>query len=356
MKNELVAGIAFIASVLAICLLRPLCLKVGLVDHPDAVRKQHAAPTPLGGGLGILIGVLITSLLVPELRDGGFRSFLYALVPLLIVGLLDDIVETRALVRVIAQIVAAVLMAYEGGAVIRNLGELVAPGLPLVLHGWAVPFTLFCVVGVVNAINMSDGIDGLAGGVALVALGWFAVAGAMQGAVADTVLAVTFMGAVAGFLVFNLRHPLRARASIFLGDLGSLMLGFVLVWLSIRLTQAEHGGLPAMAAVWVLGLPLLDALSIIVWRLTQKRSPLSADQDHLHYVLLRAGLSQGQTVGILLLVAWLFGAIGIGAWRYGVPESVLFYGALSVYAVYLVVMTRVWKAMGTTQRVADAGK
>jgi UDP-GlcNAc:undecaprenyl-phosphate GlcNAc-1-phosphate transferase len=74
---------------------------------------------------------------------------------------------------------------------------------------------------------------------------------------------------------------------------------------------------------------------------------LSADEDHLHHVLLRAGLSPGQTVGILLLVAWLFGAIGIGAWRYGVPESVLFYGALSVYAVYLVVMARVWKAMGT---------
>jgi UDP-GlcNAc:undecaprenyl-phosphate GlcNAc-1-phosphate transferase len=313
-------------------------------------------PTPLGGGLGILSGVLITSLLVPELRDAGFRSLLYALVPLLVVGTLDDLVETRTLVRVFAQIAAAVLMAYEGGAVIRNLGALVAPNQLLALHGWAVPFTLFCVVGVVNAINMIDGIDGLAGGVVLVALGWFAVAGAMQGAVADTLLAVTFMGAVAGFLVFNLRHPLRARASIFLGDTGSMLLGCVLVWLSIRLTQVENGGLPAMAAVWVLGLPLLDTLSMIVRRLAQKRSPLSADEDHLHYVLLRAGLSPGQTVGILLLVAWLFGAIGIWAWRSGIPESVLFYAALTVYAAYLAVMYRVWKAMSKAKRVAGARK
>lgn len=345
MKIELAAAIAFVATVLAIYLLRPLCLKIGLVDHPDTVRKRHAVPTPLAGGLGILIGILMTSLLVPELRDAGFRPLLYALLPLLVVGLLDDFFETRTLVQVIAQAIAAALMAYMGGTIIRNLGALVSPNQLVVLHGWAVPFTLFCVVGVVNSINMIDGVDGLAGGVVLIALGWFAVAGAIHGAAADTLLAVTLMGAVAGFLVFNLRHPLRAHASVFLGDTGSMMLGFALVWLSVRLTQVETGGLPAMAAVWVLGLPLLDTLSMIVRRLAQKRNPLSADEDHLHHVLLRAGLSNGQTVGILLLVAWLFGAIGIGAWRSGIPESVLFYGALTVYAIYLIVMTRVWKAM-----------
>ena len=353
MKSEWAAVIAFSASVLAIYLLRPLFLKIGLVDHPDTVRKQHAVSTPLGGGLCILIGVLITSLLVPELRDAGFKALLIALVPLLVVGMLDDMVETRTLVRVVAQIAAGILMVHEGGAVIRNLGALVAPNQLVTLHGWAVPFTLFCVLGVVNAINMIDGIDGLAGGVVLVALGWFAVAGYMLGAIADTLLAVTCMGAVAGFLVFNLRHPLRARASIFLGDTGSMMLGFVLVWLSVRLTQVESGGLPAMAAVWVIGLPLLDTLAMIVRRLAQKRSPLSADRDHLHYVLLRAGLSPGQTVGVLLLVAWLFGAIGIWAWRAGIPESVLFYGALTVYAAYLMVMYRVWTA-NEPARVARA--
>jgi len=93
-----------------------------------------------------------------------------------------------------------------------------------------------------------------------------------------------------------------------------------------------------MAAVWVIGMPLLDTLSIIVRRLAQGRSPLAPDRDHLHYVLLRAGLSVGQTVSMLMLVGLLFGAIGIGAWRFGVADSVLFYGALSVYAVYLAVM------------------
>jgi len=124
----------------------------------------------------------------------------------------------------------------------------------------------------------------------------------------------------------------------------------------VRLTRVESGGMPPMAAVWVIGMPLLDTLSIIVRRVAQGRSPLSPDRDHLHYVLLRAGLSVRQTVSILMLVGLLFGAIGIGAWRFGVPDSVLFYGALSVYAVYLLVMIHVWKRMGTSEGAGNGTK
>ena len=356
MKSDFVALVTFIAAISATYFLRPICLKLGLVDHPDAIRKQHGAPTALGGGLGILAGVLIAALLVPEMREDGFRMFLTALVPLLVAGLWDDRFETRAAVRVIAQIIAAVLMVYEGGVVIRDLGELVDPVRSVELHRWAAPFTIFCVVGVVNSINMIDGLDGLAGGVVLVALAWFAVAGSIQGAAVDTALAVAFMGAVAGFLVFNFRHPIHDRASVFLGDTGSMMLGLILVWLAVRLTQAGKGGLPPMAAVWVIGMPLLDTLSIMVRRMAQGRSPLSPDRDHLHYVLLRAGLSVRQTVVVLMLVGLLFGAIGIGAWQFGVPDSVLFYFALLVYVVYLMVMSRVWKGMGALGASADARK
>ena len=152
------------------------------------------------------------------MRQDGLRSFLIALAPLLVAGLWDDRFEARALVRVIAQIVAGVLMVYVGGVVIRDLGMLVDPVNSVVLHGWAAPFTIFCVIGVVNSINMIDGVDGLAGGLVLVALGWFALAASIQGSAMDTALALAFMGAVAGFLVFNFRHPKRKRASVFLGS------------------------------------------------------------------------------------------------------------------------------------------
>ena len=353
MLAEFVAPVAFVAAISATYFLRPICLKVGLVDHPDAIRKRHAAPTPLGGGLGILAGILIAALLIPEMRQGELRSFLIALVPLLVAGLWDDRFEARTLVRVVAQIIAGTLMVYEGGVIIRELGELVDLANSLVLHAWAAPFTIFCVIGVVNSINMIDGLDGLAGGLVLVALGWFALAASLEGAAVDTGFAVAFMGAVAGFLVFNFRYPIHKRASVFLGDTGSMMLGLVLVWLAVRLTRAETGGMPPMAAVWVIGVPLLDTLSIIVRRVSRGRSPLAPDRDHLHYVLLRAGLSVRQTVSILMLAGLVFGAIGIGGWRFGVPDSVLFYGALSSYAVYLAVMHRVWKRMDAAEAAAN---
>lgn len=353
MIGEFVAPVAFVAAISATYALRPICLKVGLVDHPDAMRKRHAAPTPLGGGLGILAGILTAALLIPEMREDDVRSFLFALVPLLVAGLWDDFFEARTLVRVVAQMIAGVIMVYEGGVVIRDLGRLIDPVNSVMLHSWAVPFTIFCVIGVVNSVNMIDGLDGLAGGLVLVALGWFALAASMQGAAVDTAFSVAFMGAVAGFLVFNFRHPIRKRASVFLGDTGSMMLGLVLVWLAVRLTQVEPGRMPPMAAVWVIGVPLLDTLSVIVRRLAQGRSPLAPDRDHLHYVLLRAGLSVRQIVSILMLIGLLFGAIGIGAWRFGVPDRVLFYGALSVFAVYLVVMHYVWKRMGAADGVGN---
>jgi UDP-GlcNAc:undecaprenyl-phosphate GlcNAc-1-phosphate transferase len=352
MTIELIAPVAFVAAVSVTHFLRPVCLRIGLVDNPDSVRKHHAAPTPLGGGLGILAGILTAALLVPEMRQEGLGSFLYALVPLLVAGLWDDMYEARTRVRLIAQVAAGLLFVYQGGVVISELGALVEVGNPVVLHRWAPVFTIFCVIGVVNSVNMIDGLDGLAGGVALVALGWFALAASLQGASVDTAFALVFMGAVAGFLVFNFRHPKRSRASVFLGDTGSMMLGLALVWLSVRLTRVDSGGMPPMAAVWVIGLPLLDTLSVIVRRLSQGRSPLSPDRDHLHYVLLRAGLSVEQTVYALMLVGFAFGAIGIAAWRFDIPETLLFWGALWTYAVYLTVMIGVWKRLAAAEAAA----
>jgi UDP-GlcNAc:undecaprenyl-phosphate GlcNAc-1-phosphate transferase len=265
--------------------------------------------------------------------------------PLVAVGLWDDFSEARTLVRLIAQVLSALVMVYVAGVVVRDLGSLIHADHPVILHSWAVPLTIFCTVGAINAVNMIDGLDGLAGGVVLIALGWFAVAGAIVGDRFDTALAVVFMGAVAGFLAFNLRNPLRKQATVFLGDTGSMVLGFMLAWFSVRLTQVEGGGLMPMAAVWIIGLPLLDTLSVIVWRSVRGRSPLSADRNHLHYVLLRAGFSPRQTVAILLLVALAFGGFGVGVWLAGLPDSILFWGSLAVYAVYLAVMWRVWPAM-----------
>lgn len=334
--------VAFAVSALATHLLQPISLKVGLVDHPDEGRKQHEAPTSLAGGLGVLAGLVAAALLAPT--SGELNTQLLALLaaatPILVAGLWDDYAGSSVRLRLVAQLAAAVSMVFLGEVVVRDLGFLTGSGERVLLDAWAVPLTVICIVGAINALNMIDGLDGLAGGTALVALAWYAIVGANQGMVFEMMLAFMSMGAVGGFLVFNLRHPLRKRASVFLGDTGSMLLGLILVWLSISLTQGSQASFPAMMSVWVLGLPLLDTLSVMVVRVAQRRSPMSPDRNHLHHMLMRAGFNERQTVSLLLLAALGFGAIGVGAWQLGVPEPVLFYGSFTVYFIYLFAVSR----------------
>ena len=345
MITAFIALVAFGGTISAMYFLRPLCLKIGMVDHPDSGRKQHGSSIPLAGGLGILAGVLLSAIYFPGLHYRGLAQFLIALTPLLVVGVWDDLFEARVLVRFAAQIGAALIAIYRGGAVITNLGGLFEPSSPLTMHASAVPFTVFCIVGVVNAVNMIDGADGLAGGLALITLAWFATAALVRGAVADFAFALAFFGAVAGFLVFNHNFRARQRASVFLGDAGSMMLGLALAWLSVCLSQADDRGLPAMAAVWVVGVPVIDALAVIAGRVWLGRSPFKSDQLHIHFVLMRLGFSGPQTVAILLFAQAALGSVGIGAWKLGMPVSTLFYGALAVFAVYLAAMLKLWRIL-----------
>ncbi len=334
----LLAVIAFVVTAVAIVILRPLSGKVGLLDHPDDLRKHHATPTPLCGGLGIIAGFVIALLLAEQEFGAIGWPFIGALLPLLAVGVWDDVAETSARVRIGAQILGALIMVYAGHVVILHVGDLIETGHVMNLGAWAVPLTVFSVVGIINGVNMLDGLDGLAGGVVFIALGWFATAALIQGAGAEAGVIFMLMGAVAGFLAFNLRHSRRGRASVFLGDAGSTALGFALGWLSIRLSQGHADALPPMAVVWIMAVPLLDTLTQIVRRLAQGRNPMAPDRNHLHHMLLRAGLSEGQTVGTLFIAAWLFGAVGVGAWRFGISMTFLFWGSLIIYGGYLAVL------------------
>ncbi|OGA02257.1 MAG: hypothetical protein A3H35_14255 [Betaproteobacteria bacterium RIFCSPLOWO2_02_FULL_62_17] len=335
----LLAVIAFVATAIAIHWLRPLSEKIGLVDHPNDERKHHTTPTPLCGGLGIVAGLVVALLLSPRELGGIGWPLMAASLPLVAVGLWDDIVEISTKIRIAAQILSALLMVYLGHVVILHVGDIIEPGHVLNLGAWAVPLTVFSIVGIINGVNMLDGLDGLAGGVVFIALGWFATAAFIQGAGAEASLTLVLMSAAAGFLVFNLRHSRRGRATVFLGDTGSTVLGFALGWLSIQLSQMQAGALPPMSVVWIMAVPLLDTLAQIVRRLAAGRNPMSPDRNHLHHLLLRAGLSEGQTVAALFIAAWLFGAIGVGAWQFGVPMNLLFWGSLIIYGVYMAVVT-----------------
>jgi UDP-GlcNAc:undecaprenyl-phosphate GlcNAc-1-phosphate transferase len=201
---------------------------------------------------------------------------------------------------------------------------LAAPACPLgtwfCLVAW--PLALFFVAGMINVVNMFDGVDGLAGGCAFIAFLWLAAA-----AIGNTpeVLQVSllFAAVLAGFLVFNLRHPWRRRATIFMGDAGSMMLGAALAWCGVKLAGIGSGTVPPVVVLWILALPIIDGTSVVIRRLLQGVNPMRADHRHLHHLLQAAGLSVTASVAVLLLAGLTLGGIGVVGWRLGLSSIVL---------------------------------
>lgn len=339
-----IAIAGFAATVAVIPVLLRYCAGWGLVDQPDH-RKHHEGAIPLCGGLAMMFGLAVVTALFGDDLPSGHERLSAALSLLLVVGLLDDRFELSVRVRVLVQCVAVLLVAYGDGISIASVGDLTGSGSLLLLRSWAPLLTVIGMVGVVNAMNMVDGLDGLAGGMAFIAFAWFAWVAFMSGLHSHAALAMAFAGIVAGFLLFNMRRPGRSRAAIFMGDAGSTVLGFALAWFAVTLTQGQGRTFPPMAAVWVLGLPLLDTLSLMLRRVLKRRSPMAPDREHLHHVLLRAGYSHESVVLLMLSISALFGAVAVAAWQLGVSESVLFAGALSIYAVYLLSGWKAWRLM-----------
>ena len=314
----------------------------GLLDHPDE-RKQHRDAIPLVGGLAMAFAFVVSAAWHLASTDV-FWGLLAAVSIIVAVGFLDDWREASVRLRFAAQAIAALIMALFAGAQLDTLGDLFGFGT-VALGAFAVPFTVFAMVGVANAVNMSDGLDGLAGGLALVSAAFVAAAAYISGRVITLEILLILGGALLGFLYFNMRFPWQRRARVFMGDSGSLMLGFLLAWAVIRVTQAEKNPLPPAAALWFFAIPLWDTVSLMLRRMLKGRSPFHPGRDHLHHILLRVGYSDAQVVSFIHLGAVLFGLIGFFGWRWGVPDAVMLYGFLAVFALYSYGVQHAWKLM-----------
>jgi UDP-GlcNAc:undecaprenyl-phosphate GlcNAc-1-phosphate transferase len=285
-------------------LLVPVAVRLGLVDHPGG-RKDHAAPTPVHGGLVILLAMILSTTLFQDFASRSLVAFFLAGGLLLLVGILDDLWDLNWKFRIGAQIAAALVMVYVGGVSVQQLDDVVGVhGLTL---GWlSLPATVFVVVGVINALNMSDGVDGLASGQALVSLLLFLCFALYAGNVATAERLLVAAAAILGFLAWNIRRPGLPRAKVFLGDAGSMLLGFVIAWTAVRLTQSPDHPVSPVLGPWTIALPLIDCCSLILRRWRYGRSPFNADRDHLHHLFLDAGYSATQiAVGAMVLSAVL---------------------------------------------------
>ena len=340
---------AFIAGLAMTLVLARAAPLLELVDHPGG-RKAHAGPVPLVGGLAILLALLATATLTGIAPSAIY--FLSTLSMIAAVGVWDDIAEIRPRVKFAAQIVASSMMIWGAGVELTSVGDLLG-WRPIGLWIFSVPLTIFAIVGVVNSVNMIDGLDGLGGSIALIAFAWYAVVAELSGLDIQFRTAVIFCGAIAGFLLFNLRFPWQPRARAFLGDAGSLMIGLALGWFAIDLTQGPGRTFPPIAALWVLLLPLADCVSLLARRVRARKSPFLADSHHIHHYLLSRGFTHGQTLGILVALSTLFGAVGFLGWRMEVPEPVLFWPFFFIYFAYYFWIKRAWRVIDA-QRAAGA--
>ena len=342
-------ALPFVATVILILLLRPVAPRFGLVDVPSA-RKRHAEVVPLVGGLAMFAAVAVVSAGLGFVREMPIGFFAGALLVVL-VGVVDDRYAVSAMTRLGFQSAAVFLGTAFGGPILIDLGELLGPWtVELALVG--LPLTVFGMVGVVNAINLSDGLDGLAGGISFTALVAIGVAlyfiqgtGPLPVDVAGaTHVLVALTGAIAGFLLFNLRTPWCLRASVFMGDAGSLFLGFVIGWLLVFVCSLPVGSrLYPVSALWIVIVPLFDTVASALRRKWLGRSPFRADAKHLHHLFRAWGCSQSATVAALVGANALGALIGVVGWRLDVPEYWMFCAILACFGLYMVVVSTAWE-------------
>jgi UDP-GlcNAc:undecaprenyl-phosphate GlcNAc-1-phosphate transferase len=273
-----------------------------ITDHATpGSRRVHVGAIPRLGGVAIVAAFLVPvgavyvvpSQLALRLQHTGpdLRWLVLGGIVIALLGVYDDVLGADARLKFVVQFAVAAAMYWAG---IRVTHISVGGGHTLLLGWAALPITLLWVVGVTNALNLIDGLDGLAGGVALIALGATFVISAMRSEVMMMLVCASLAGAVLGFLLYNF-NP----ASIFMGDTGSMFLGFMLAVGSITAGEKASTTISFVIPVLILALPIGDTMLAIVRRSLRRESLFTADRDHLHHRLLRVGLSQREAVFVL---------------------------------------------------------
>jgi UDP-GlcNAc:undecaprenyl-phosphate GlcNAc-1-phosphate transferase len=330
---------AGISAVLCV-LLTPMAKRTGLLDHPSD-RKIHKSPTPLVGGLAIYVTFILAIFLATPYASQTL-PLLAACGLMLITGMLDDVKDLSAKTRFIVEIAAVCIMIFASGIVLTDFGSLMWNGV--LSLGWlSIPITIFAALGVINAFNMMDGIDGLSAMIFIIAGTAMALLALSAGQVFNASLLIITIGAALGFFILNARLPWNKKARVFLGDSGSAMLGLFLAWQFVDLGNGDDRAFAPITAVWILAVPLVDTIRVMIHRWRIGASSMVADQLHLHHAFLKAGFSVNQTligIGILVLTTTAIGIIGhLQAW----PEYLMFYGYMAFGVCYLYIMRVCWK-------------
>ncbi len=335
--------VASAISLLVVGVSAALAPNLGIVDIPSG-HKTHTSPVPYVGGFGVMAALLYFVLLdwnsLRTIPEQELLVFLICGLVLFATGLADDRWNLSFRFRLLIQSSAALAMIWGAEVVLTDLGELF-PGARATLGMFCLPVTVLGMLSVTNALNMIDGIDGLAGSLSFVSLALLGVAAYAGGVHGPFFLILALGGGLLGFLAFNMRFLGRRRAHVYLGDNGSMLVGFVLGWLFIEMSQGENALMKPVAALYFFSMPLFDSATTISRRIRFGKSPFAPDRTHFHHLLLAAGASVETTVSLIVLIHLSIGLLGLAGLYFGVPEWLLFHAYLLLFLVFFCVVSRV---------------
>ncbi|TCV79111.1 MraY family glycosyltransferase [Sulfurirhabdus autotrophica] len=338
---------SFIIAVFVTMVLIPPLMRYAellrIVDIPDG-RKVHTGAIPRIGGVAMVIGALIPMImwLPPETE---IISFLLGIGIILFFGVWDDRKNLDYRLKFLGQIIAVLIVVVYGGLKIKYIPFM---GTDPVSDYVSIPLTVFALLGITNAINLADGLDGLAGGTTMLSLGMIAILSYMVDGMNLTLMAISVMGCILGFLRFN-TYP----ASIFMGDGGSQFLGFAAGVLAILLTQVVNPVLSPAVAILILGLPILDTFMVMSQRLYERRSPFSPDKNHIHHKLLALGFDHYEAVLLIYLTQSI---LVLGAFFLRFESDVLVFSTYLMFCAAVIVFFRVALNTGWRMHVYNGEK
>ena len=329
--------LALLISLVFIPVIKKIAVKANLVDKPN-YRKVHITPVPLVGGISIAFSVVLVILLsenrLPFLME--YLPIITSGFVLLIVGVIDDRNDVSAKYKLAIQLLLSLIIAFSGIRISSLYGLF---GIYEIAVCTQYILTIIAITGVVNAFNLMDGVDGLVGGLSVLGFTMFLLASLYFNDYYLGKISIIFIGAIVGFLRFNL-----SKKKIFMGDSGSLFLGFVLITLGIKLMEekgsSQNGyGYGFLLLVSFFSIPVLDSLRVYLGRIKQGNSPFKADKSHLHHLLLNAGLSHKKVALSVISCSMISFFIGFGLISYQSTSIIILFIMIVFWGIVRVLLT-----------------
>jgi len=343
--------VAFLIAFSFTPLVKMFAVKVGAIDTPADGRRMHDHPIPRMGGLAIFLGFLISTVLFTEVNEQ-IRGVLIGAVIIVAAGAVDDIVALPSLVKLLFQIVAALVAVYNGVVIeiVSGFFEFATGDTYMLLGILAVPLTVLWIVAVTNSVNLIDGLDGLACGVSTISSVTMLVVALLVSEGNIAVVLAALAGSCIGFIPYNL-NP----AKIFMGDTGSQLLGFILATASVIGMFKFYALFTFAVPLLSLAVPILDTAFAFFRRIAKGQSPFKPDRGHLHHRLMDMGLTQKQAVAVMYAISAAIGLVGVVAASTGTAKFILTAVAFALAIIVGIYLAKIRKnnALPVKEEEAD---